>query len=302
MRRDPWLSTMAKRNRKSAMESYNRAGHWTRTFNVRQESWGVVEHWAMEHGYHLTALKGKRRLYRKGYQQSLFLTFLDLKHDEDSITMTAWIEVGILARSVSLFTLPKVLQVEPSGLNGVFKRRAVCREINMLLDRLKQPGILGSAGIHIGDLDITTLALIVIFCLFSSLYLFGAATSIEFKPGLSHTELSLAALPLIIMGGLALLLLALHHFIAVRRFIVMRWRITSLGLCSIVFSIVSLMLIFHTSSSLHEAKVSFHCIQNYSSKDCADTLSKLSPRAKDAVLKRLQSLEKQLTIKPATGP
>jgi hypothetical protein len=293
-----WASKKRRRGKQFTDESRTRAGNWTRTFSIRQESWSVIEHWAAEHGFHLTALKGRRRLYRKGFQQTLFLTFLDVKHDENSVTLTGWIEVGLVARLLSGFTLPTVLQLEPGGFNGVVQRRQACREMNLLLDRMKQPPILGSTGLHIGDLDLTSMGLIAIFGLFFFVYIYSTSAAAEVRPGLSQALLSAAGQPFFILLGLAFVLLAIHHFFTIRRLNRLMWRLISVGTCGLIFAGTSLFFLSRTSADMVNVKVTYHCIQHYQKSACEGAMARLSPRDRDAVLKRLQTLEKQLTLKP----
>jgi hypothetical protein len=293
-----WSTRREKNKRSTTDESRTRTGQWTRSFSIRNDSWGIIEHWASEHGFHLTAIKGKRRLYRKGYQPALFLSYLDVKHDENQITLTAWIEVGIVARLISLLTLPRELQINPRGFNGILQRRQACRELNLLLDRFKQSAILGSGGLHIGDLDLSTMLLLASFVPASLFYLYSTGILMEVRPGLAQSLLSAAGRPLGAMAGIGLILVLAHQFIAIRRFNRMVWRLISVVIGATVYATTALILLSQVSVNMRNEKVAYFCLQYFQSAPCDRALSGLSQADREVVVQRIKILEKELAAKP----
>lgn len=292
-----YYSSRRSKNKQAGGEGRTRTGQWTRSFSIRNDSWGIIEHWASEHGYHLTAIKGRRRLYRKGYQPSLFLNYLDVKHDENQITLISWIEAGILARLISLFTLPSELRINPRGFNGILQRRQACRELNLLLDRFKQPAILGSGGLHIGDLDLSTVLLIALFVPATVFYLYSTGISLEVKRGLAQALLTTAGRPLGILAILSLILILAHQFIAIRRLNQMVWRMISVGVGAVIFTTTALILLSQVSANMRDVKVTYYCLQYYESTSCNRALLGLSQHDREIVMQRIQNLEKELAVK-----
>ncbi len=291
-----WNSRQKKRGRIQE-ESYNRDKHWTRSFSVRSDVWSIIEHWATENSFHLIALKGKRRLYQKGYTGALFVTNFDVRQEEGHVTMSAWIEPSFLIRALSLFFMPKQLKIEPTGYSGVVKRRQMCREFNVLLERMKQPTIHGSTNLHWADLDPTTLILGGSLWFPLVIFLTGTVNGFEIKPGLLPVLVTAAGRPLAWLFALAVAVVCLHQSLALNRLKTLILKGVSAGLCFLAFTVVTLIVTSRTTADMTEAKVTLHCVQKYKKEMCEGILSTLSEKQRTHVLEKIQRLEKSLTAK-----
>ena len=85
---------MPEKRRMRSEEEFNRDGRWVRTCSPRPEVWTILEHWTSEHGYRLTAMKGKRRVYQKSGDHRGYATFVEVKEKEEETQVIAWIEAG----------------------------------------------------------------------------------------------------------------------------------------------------------------------------------------------------------------
>lgn len=300
-----WKKTEDKKTRRRQVleEETNRDGHWVRDFSVRQESWPIIEHWAHEHGYRLCALKGRRRLYQKGWNADAYMTWVDVRHDPNRIVLTSWITVGFKLRAFTLFVLPPELPIEPTGFKGIRTRRDACRDLNSLLMRLRQPEILNSDGFHITDIDLSTLTLGAFLLLPLHYFLIAASLKMEVRTGLSNALLQTIApkLQTLLVIGVGFTLV--HHFGIIRKFGQLWVKGISVAVFSFLFAIVSVVLMTKTSSEVLEQKISYHCVLHFDEKKCAERLSILNLVQREALTKRIESLQKQLAQKTeAYGP
>jgi len=286
-----------KKKGRAKEESFNRDKHWTRNFSVRADCWAIVEHWAAEYDFHLIEMRAKRRLYQKGHSGSFYLTQFDIRQEEGHVILSAWIEPSLLTRALSFFTMPRELKIDPSGRSGIVKRRQTCREINVLLERMKQPDVYGSTGLHWADLDPTTLALAAAMWVPIFVFLAGTINGFQIKPGLVPLLLTAAGRPLAWLSALAFALLFLHQSLVLNRLKSLTLKGTSAGLIFTLFLTLSLVVTSRTTRDMMEAKITFHCVQKYRKDDCEAILSGLSTKQKTHVLEKLQQLEKELTLK-----
>jgi hypothetical protein len=290
------------KRRTPAEESYGRDGHWRRDFSVRTEPWPIIEHWASEYGFHLIAVRGKRRLYQKGEHAFHYLTFIDVKQAESHLSFNAWIRVGWFMRLMTLFFLPSEMPVNPKGFLGIVRRRQVCREINSLLSRFKQPLILESGGFHWADLDITTLALTVGLVAGVAFFVFATTFRFELKPGLAGGLLY----PIVQQAGLlvviGLVLMTLHQGIVIRKWWI-HWpvKLGSMFGALLIFVVFIVGFTLKTSSEMMEVKVTYHCIYHYRKDLCQQILGRLSPGDRSYVLGKLNLLQNELSVRPS-GP
>ncbi len=295
-----WASRQKKRG-KIQQESFNRDKHWTRKFSVRTECWPIVEHWANEYDYHLIAIRGKRRLYQKGYPGSLYVTNFDIRQEEGHVILAAWIVPSFLTRALSFFTMPKELKIDPRGHSGIVKRRRICREMNALLERFKQNSIHESTGIHWADLDPTTLILAGALGLPLFIFLAGTVNGFEIRPGLVPLLLAAVGRPLAWLTALAAAVVLLHQSLALNRLKTLPLKAISAGSIFVLYTVLTLVVTSRTTWDMTEAKVTFHCVQKYKKEVCEGILGRLSIKQRTHVLEKLQQLEKELTAKDASN-
>lgn len=292
-----WLGSTRKRSR-FREEVYTRQLHWVREWrHARSDPWPILEHWATEHTFSLVALRGKRRLYRKGDNPAFFTTFLEFKQNEDRVTLSAWIAVGFVARFLSFFLLKTELPISPAGYLGVRVRRQACRDINSLLMRFRQQIIYGSDTFHLGDLDPTTLALGCLLLMPAMGYLVANITKLEVVPGLSNSLLFSLGKHLSLLCGVAALLLFVHDFFAVKRFGSLPMRVTSMVVGMILFVVLSIYLATRTATEMVETKLTFYCVHWYHSRICPKLLDEMSRGTRLEVLNKLQNLYQELSLR-----
>lgn len=278
-------------------EEANRDGHWTREFTSRLEAWPLVEPWVADNDYHMIAAKGRRRLYLKEHGP-FYRTIIDIKQHESNMTVTAWIEVKFLTRLLTFFMLPAEMFPVPTGILGVKRRRETCRELNGLLDRFRQAPILGSDSFHLFDLDITTLSLLFYFLLPFVIFLIGTAAKFEIAPGLSNTLLSNMAKNWSAMLVTSGFLLALHHFLFVKKFNEQPvFRLASSITIALGFLIFTIVMLTRTSSEMLETKFIHHCLIHFKENSCRAVLANLPDGSREALDQRMKRLSKELTRK-----
>lgn len=285
------------RKRRIASEEYeNRDGHWTRDFSVRSESWPIIEHWAHEMDFHLVAMKGNRkRTYMKG-DPGFYAIYIDIRHEMGRVVMSAWIQVGMKLRMLSLFTLPSELPVDPHGFKGIRTRRRTCVELNSLLTRLRQPEIAESDSFHFSDLDMTSLMLMAALTVPLIAFIVVLALQLEIRSGLSNPLLLELFSRTGILAGTALTLFLVHHLFFVRYSGERRWlKSLSLSVFSLAFISFSLFSLTRTRTEMIEQRIAHYCILHFNEATCEQRLSSLSERDRQSLSKRLELFQKSLT-------
>lgn len=283
-------------------EGFDRNGHWTREFSLHAEGWTVVEHWAGEHGFGLVHFKGKRRIYRCGDNAKLYLTYIECRLDEEEnrLHISAWIEAGGLIRLISLFKLPPVLDISPSGFWGIRTRRKACHALNSLLQRMRQPTILGSESFHWADLDGSTIALVISALSFMlPFFIFGSAL-ISITPGLSNGLMQVLAKYAGFLGGLVAVFSTIQQGWVTRR-----WKqgptklLFASGMSTILF-VSTIFLFTRTRTEMRDQKLSYFCVRNFEAEACGNMIDKLSPEERTALLNRVFELEDALVRRDKT--
>jgi len=258
----------------------------------------ILEHWASEHDFRMVAMKGKRRLYQRGHRSSPYIVFVDFKQRESEISVTAWIHVSLTMRLLSLLLLPVELLVEPSGWLAAIQRRKVCHEMNVLLDRYRQPPIFGSRGFHLADIDITTLGMMVLMTLPIFFYLFSASSQIEVRSGLFNELLAAVGRHFGVLVSAGGGILALHQFVVVRTLPQLLWKNVSVFVGAGIFFLVSLSLLTRTSQDVTHGKITHFCVQQFDRVNCNQALDRLTPEERDQVRLRLRQIDKELSLRP----
>ncbi len=294
-----FLSREEKPKRRIAvMEDTDRFRNWYRDFSVRAESWPVIESWAHEMGYHLTAMKGRKRVYTKGYNSSFYQTFVEFRHEDGRVVVSAWIQVGTLLRWLTLFQLPEILPIDPTGWKAIQTRRAACHDLNTLLVRFRQREIAGSAGWHWADLDFSSI-LFFFFSLFTIGY-FGvlSALRMEVRPNLSNGLLSIILEKIGYLAAFAVVFMILHEGIVIKR-VEKTWaKWTSMGLLSLFLTVGSIFFLFQSKDRMQELRTAHYCLTQYDAKRCETLVQTLKPQDRDALKKKIEVFEKHLTLKP----
>jgi hypothetical protein len=289
-----------RRGSQLAEESVDRNGHWCREFAPRGEGWSVVEHWAAERGYGLIFFKARRRIYRKGDNPRLTITYVEFRRDEenDKLRISAWIETGVFTRVLTLFCLPAVFNIHPRGFWGIRSRRGACGDLNVLLSRMHQPLILGSMGMHWADLDLSTLFL-ASACL-TSLVGFALASGkyIEIARGLSNGLLQVSA---IYAAGLALCLVILASI--QQLWISKKFDFPIKGLCALGlamgFAILTLALFTKAKHEMRLVRFAYHCVQHFQESRCGAYLDAISVSDRARLMERLYEIEDAIAKRSA---
>lgn len=282
----------------ATIEDTDRFNNWYRNFSVRSEAWPTIEHWAHEMNYHLTAMKGQKRVYTKGYDSQMYQTFVEFRQADGRVNVSAWIQVGSLLRWLTLFQLPEVLPIDPSGWKGIQTRRTACHDLNSLLIRFRQREIAGSDGWHWADLDLTSIVFFF-FSLFTLGY-FGvlSALRMEIRPNLSNGLLTIILEKVGYLGAFALVFMILHEGIVIKRLEKTWARWASMAGLSLFLTIGSIFFLFQSQSRIQELKTSHYCITQYDAKRCETLVQSMKPEEKDAMKKRLEVFQKHLTLRP----
>ncbi len=287
------MEISTKKRRQKSHEDYNREGRWYREFAARSDVWMIVEHWAFDQNYRLNQMKGKKRLYHKGNNPKFLTTYVEIKERESEVVVTAWIQVGWLARLLTLFSWMPELNIEATGWMGIVPRRRACAEINILLDRLKQPAISESLGFHWADLDSSSLLILgqSAFCLL--VFLLAGTSRLEIKPGLGNVLLLELLKPSAIILAAVLLLFLLNQLWVLRKHAKVKWVYSTVSI--LLITGVTFFFLNRTQKELLEAKILFHCINQQDSAACQKQLGKLNDTQKEMINQRLQSLQKELS-------
>jgi hypothetical protein len=286
-----------KKRKEGEEEKFNREGQWTRAFNVRAESWFTFENWAHEHHFHMTACKAHRRLYSKGSNPDYYTTFLDIRHDETRVVLSAWIQVGFKLRALSCFLLPPTLPIKPMGFRAIRTRRQACHDLNELLEKFKQLPIHQSEGLHLADMDMSSLVLLGKMMAVLAVFTSVLSSRIELSPGLSNFLMNELFKRVMVISAAGTLLFFAHHFAVARRLAEPWKKILSSGATGLVFTTLAVFLLTRTRTEDLEAKVNYHCLLHYNAKRCAVATQALPENLKNALIERLQSFQKELAIK-----
>jgi hypothetical protein len=279
------------------VEDFDSYDHWTRDCRVRSEAWFAIESWARDNGFHMVAYKSKKRLYQKGMVPDSFITFLEVRHEEGRVVLKSWIEVSSKMRWLTLFHLPKELKIEPTGFWGVRIRRRSCREINDLLARLKQPEIAHSQYFHWGDLELTTLGLIGLLPLPVLLFVLGLVGKIDIAAGLSNSLLSLFGEKLLLILGVGISCVLIHHWVVIKHLRKEWANLVSFSVSAILFITLNIFLFTRTSREMLDQKLVHYCVSHFSEVKCQNQYSALSPSERTAFAKKLEVLQKSLALK-----
>lgn len=286
-----------KKRKEGDTEKYNREGQWTRGFDVRTESWFTFENWAHEHKYHMVACKAHRRLYTKGNNPDYYTTYVDIRHDASRTVLSSWIQVGFKLRALSFFLLPAILPISPTGFRGIRTRRRACHDLNNLLERFKQFPIHQSEGLHIADMDLSSLLLLgkMIFavCVFTTVL----SARIELSPGLSNFLMNELFKRVMIISACGGLLFLVHHFAVARRALDSWKKMLSAGMVSLVFTALAVFLLTRTRTEDLEAKVNYHCLLHFNATRCTVAVQALPEKLRENLVLRLQNFQKEIAIK-----
>lgn len=286
-----------KKHKEGDTEKFNREGQWTRAFSVRQESWFTFESWAHDHKYHMIACKAHRRLYSKGSNPDYYTIFVDIRHDPDRVVLSAWIQVGFKLRALSCFLLPAILPISPVGFRGIRTRRRACHELNAILEKFKQVPIHQSEGLHIADMDLSSLLLLGKMLFLVGIFTAILSTRIELSPGLSNFLMNELFKRVMVISAFGAVLFLGHHFGVARKNFDSWKKMVSAGGVSLVFTAMAVFLLTRTRTEDIEAKVNYHCLLHYNANRCSVAVSLMPDKAKENFLQRLQSFQKELAIK-----
>jgi hypothetical protein len=281
-----------------AREEYlNREGHWSRDFSARYEPWPIIEHWAHEYDYHLVAIRGPKRLYQKGDNESRFVRLVEIKQHERRVTMSAWVQVGFLGRLQNFFMVPRDMGLEPSGFWGVKSRRGMCNDLNSLLQRLNQPLILGSVGFHLSDMHPATLILAAAIVAAWVGFVVLGALKMEVRPGLTNQLLLVLGKPSGLLAAFGLVCFLIHGFVE------HRYLSHTLGKAASAFGFGTLfvvsVLVFGTKTKTEtvETKFSHYCVMRFEEDFCRAQLDKLTPDQRAKFRAQLQRLQTEITLR-----
>jgi hypothetical protein len=277
----------------------DREGHWTREFPSRSIIWPLMEHWAAENGYHLVALRSNRRLYQLGEEGGSFVTYFEIRQDGTRVRIKAWTKASFRSRLLRAFFLPSDVPVSPKGWVGLRYRRFVCRGLNSFLLRCGQPPILHSTNFHLADLDGTTLILGSSLLWSGWLLAYRAALAVRLprfplKIETLDAIVTPLAIPVAGVAGFAFVVIALHHFIAVRRFgqLAVRWGSLAAGLMLVLAATLGVSRV--TGPLVMVRRVSTECFPAYDPARCTTLMDALTPEQRSAFAARLRTLHNEL--------
>lgn len=280
-------------------ELVDREGHWTREFPSRSIIWPLMEHWAAENGYHLVALRSNRRLYQLGEEGSSFVTYFEIRQDGTRVRIKAWTKSNFKARLFRAFLLPSDVPIDPRGWVGLRYRRAICRNLNSFLQRCGQPPILHSTNFHLADLDATTLILGTSLLWSVGLLAFRAALAVRLPRLPLRIEavdaiVSPLAVPAAGVALFCLLLIGLHHFVAVRRFgqLTVKW--SSLAVALLLVFGATLGMARVTGPHVMVRRMGAECFPAYEAAHCGALMDALTPEQRLAFAARLRTLHNDL--------
>ncbi len=286
-----------KKHKEGDTEKFNREGQWSRAFDVRSESWFAFESWAHEHRYHMIACKAHRRLYSKGTNPNYYTTFVDIRHDESRTVLASWIQVGFKLRALSFFLLPSTLPLSPLGLRGIRTRRQACHDLNELLEKFKQLPIHQSKGLHIADMDLSSLYLLGKMILVVASFTAALSARIELSPGLSNFLMNELFKRVMVISALGSLLFLIHHFGVARRAISSWKKILSSGVVGLIFTTLTVFLLTRTRTEALEAKVNYYCLLHFNAHRCSEAVQALPEKLRENLVQRIQLFQKELAVK-----
>lgn len=97
--------------------------------------------WAEDEGYHVRKESESKILYKKGYGIFYAPIFCEISQEKDTVHLEAWVSPDIITRTITLFMLPKEMQLHSKGLRGMVPRRMGRNSVNDLLIDLGQETI-----------------------------------------------------------------------------------------------------------------------------------------------------------------
>ena len=100
----------------------------------------IVVKWAAENGYKWKG-SGSEGWYQKGSGLLTAPMMLTFKNDGPDKTIESWVQVDIFTRAVTLFILPKEMNIESGGFRLVVPRSIARTATNKLLTQLGQSPI-----------------------------------------------------------------------------------------------------------------------------------------------------------------
>ena len=283
-----------KRARRVREETFNREGHWKRNFAARSDIWPIIETWANEFSYHLTEMKGSRRLYHKGEEKWFSGIYLDIRSQESDVILVSWIEVGLLFRILTLLFLPAELKIKPNGYLGILKRRQTCRDLNVLLERLHQPLIVGSDRFHIADLDPTSLFLGSLLPIPVIVFLSKILPDLDVRPGLTNILLSSVGTTLGLLLGVGLGVIIAHDRIIAKFLRRKLFKNVSVVVSFLRYSVVALGLLTKTNSQIQWNKLTYYCLSQFHHEHCRKSLGTFADKDKAELTNRIEHLKKEL--------
>ncbi|MBU1241358.1 hypothetical protein KKF84_01450 [Myxococcota bacterium] len=117
------------------------ANRTTVTFTHEGELWPLVDQWATQNGFRSVTTQESARLLQKGSGFFVAPMMVDMELDNNQVRLEAWIQVGLLARILSLFILPGEMSIESGGVRAALPRSIARKAVNNLLASLNQPPI-----------------------------------------------------------------------------------------------------------------------------------------------------------------
>lgn len=113
----------------------------TLRFVRASDIWPVVDKWANENGYRQKGSQGQQKLYQKGVGFLVAPMMLEVRQENQEISIEAWIRANFLVRMMALFLLPAEMGIESGGIKAILPRNIARKAVNVLLAQLGQPPI-----------------------------------------------------------------------------------------------------------------------------------------------------------------
>jgi hypothetical protein len=108
-------------------------------FRVPGDVWPFIDQWAPSANFHIVQSAGPMRLYQRGYGFWTAPVMASFQQSGDVVHMETWVRCNLLVRIMSLFILPKEMELRSGGFRAVLPRKLGRDGVNKLLEQLKLP-------------------------------------------------------------------------------------------------------------------------------------------------------------------
>ncbi len=210
--------------------------------------------------------------------------------------ISASILVSLIPRILSLFAYPEEINLVSTSFVGARVRRQYARDLNGLLIRFRQEAIIGSDGIHVADIELSTMIFAATLLIPFAGFLLLRYTHSQSIFGFNKIVVENLGNEAFLFGGMVVAFLILQ--VAVSRIFAMKlvgW-ITS-GVFAVVFFILLGLTLSRNGVENREYAFTYHCLHHYDPAQCRAAINGLPVKEQEGLMGKVLSLEKELSLR-----